>query len=121
MLPLSVPLKHTHYLSHRLLTCHAVHLDAAHLLTNLAALLPDCAALEALRGSAAAATNLLLLGLAASAAYVGATWLAAKQGWGGAGGRIGGIGGGGSGLKQQYYSMVAVGASSLVFALKVGH
>jgi rhomboid domain-containing protein 1 len=87
----------------RLLSCHLVHLDAAHLLTNLSALLPDCASLETAEGSALFAADLLLLGLCASCAYVGSALLHKSL----------------LGRPAQYYSMVTVGASSVGFALKV--
>lgn len=76
----------------RLLSCHLVHLDAAHLLTNLSALLQDCASLEAVEGSAAFAGDPLLLGLAASAAYVASALLHKSL----------------LGRPGQYYSMVTV-------------
>jgi rhomboid domain-containing protein 1 len=80
-----------------------VHLDAAHLLTNLAALLPDASALEAGQGSLGFGADLLLLALASSLAYIGSAVLHKEL----------------LGRPGQYYSMVTVGASSLGFALKV--
>ncbi|KXZ43383.1 hypothetical protein GPECTOR_92g606 [Gonium pectorale] len=53
----------------RLLTACLVHLDAPHLLTNLAALLPDAAALEREAGSAAFAAELGLLAAASSGLF----------------------------------------------------
>lgn len=97
------PCSFLHSRTPRLLSCHLVHLDAAHLLTNLSALLPDCASLEAAEGTAAFAGDLLLLGLAASCAYVASALLHKSL----------------LGRPAQYYSMVTVGASSLGFALKV--
>lgn len=111
LLPISPPLpppRQTLYVCppplNRLLSCHLVHLDLAHLLTNLSALLPDCTALEEAQGPAAFTADLLLLGLAASTAYTAAALLQKDL------------------LAQpaQYFSMVTVGASSLGFALKVG-
>jgi rhomboid domain-containing protein 1 len=80
-----------------------VHLDAAHLLTNLAALLPDVSGLEASEGSLAFGADLLLLAVCSSLAYIGAALLHKEL----------------LGRPGQYYSMVTVGASSLGFALKV--
>lgn len=88
----------------RLLSTHLVHLDVAHLLTNIASLLPDCSALEAAQGPAAFTADLLLLALTASTAYVAAALLHKSV----------------LGQPSHYYSMVTVGASSLGFALKVG-
>jgi hypothetical protein len=80
-----------------------VHLDAAHLLTNLSSLMPDCAKLEAAEGSVPLALDLLLLAGVSSCAYTAAAVLHKSA----------------LGQPSHYYSMLTVGASSLGFALKV--
>jgi hypothetical protein len=107
--PFNRPNPYHHHNAHppaacRLLSSLAVHLDLPHLATSLAALLPECAELEAQAGAASLTANLLLLGALTSAGYVLAA-LAARDLL--------------AAPATFYYSRAAVGAGSVALALQV--
>lgn len=88
---------------HRLATSALCHVDLTHLVNNLATALPDCIYLESSLGSAHFALDLGLLTAMSHALYVGAAWLEHRL----------------LGSPANYYSVGAVGLSSVAFALKV--
>lgn len=87
----------------RLWGCALVHLDAAHLLSNLAVLLPEAAALERQEGSGAFAGDVVALTGLSSALFV--AWAVLDKEL--------------FHRPNTYYAVGAVGLSSLAFALQV--
>ncbi|KAF6251854.1 hypothetical protein COO60DRAFT_580622 [Scenedesmus sp. NREL 46B-D3] len=88
---------------YRLWSAAVVHVDATHLITNLTAVLPDCVMLEQQCGSAALAADLLLLTTTSHALYVAFALLQKSV----------------FVRRYNYYSLVTVGFSGVVFGLKV--
>uniref|UniRef100_A0A383WNC0 Peptidase S54 rhomboid domain-containing protein n=1 Tax=Tetradesmus obliquus TaxID=3088 RepID=A0A383WNC0_TETOB len=88
---------------YRLWTAAVVHVDATHLITNLTAVLPDCVMLEQQCGSAALAADVLLLTTTSHALYVAFALLQKSV----------------FVRRYNYYSLVTVGFSGVVFGLKV--
>eukprot|EP00878_Enallax_costatus_P021654 GHUV01022941.1.p1 GENE.GHUV01022941.1~~GHUV01022941.1.p1 ORF type:complete len:364 (+),score=118.20 GHUV01022941.1:297-1388(+) len=88
---------------YRLITAAFVHVDATHLITNLTAAVPDCIELEQQCGSAALAADLAVITLTSHALYVGFAWLQKIMFY----------------KRYNYYSLVTVGFSGVLFGLKV--